>query len=121
MIRPKRSARLGEFRLEEAILDMLLKARHEGQRIGAAEIGKRTGIFRQPGDPTKGEPASMNDAVATGMLIKPMMPAKRQRQGRSGTDGQGVRPVQLLLADGDDWTDYIPTRQRPLAPGGRQV
>ncbi len=79
MIRPKQFARMGEFHLEEAILDVLLEARHEGQCLGAAEISKRAGIFRESGDPSKGEPKSMNDAVATGMLIKLMKQGRVQR------------------------------------------
>lgn len=45
-IRPKQFARIGEFHLEEAILDVLLEAKHEHKCIGMAEISKRAGIFR---------------------------------------------------------------------------
>lgn len=65
MIRPKQFARLGEFHLEEAILDVLLEARHEEQCIGAAEISKRAGIFRD-----RGVENIINDAIATGLLVK---------------------------------------------------
>ena len=35
---------MGEFQLEEAVLDVLLDALHENECIGAAEISKRAGI-----------------------------------------------------------------------------
>jgi len=47
MIRPKQLARLGEFHLEEAILDVLLEARHEELCLGAAEISRQAGIYRE--------------------------------------------------------------------------
>lgn len=85
-IRPKQLARLGEFHLEEAVLDVLLDARHEDECIGAAEISKRAGIFREGGG---GDPiASMNDAIATGLLIKLYRAGKveqcEQEGGRGG-------------------------------------
>jgi hypothetical protein len=64
-IRPKQLTRLGEFYLEEAILDILLQAFEEKLCIGAAEISKRSGIFRE-----RGSANIMNDAIATGILIK---------------------------------------------------
>ena len=66
MIRPKQFARMGEFHLEEAILDVLLEAKHEGECIGPAEISKRTGIFRESGWAAK----SGNDNIVWGMLGK---------------------------------------------------
>ena len=64
-IRPKQHARIGQFHLEEAVLDVLLEAKHEGDCIGAAEISRRAGIFRDRGDVN-----IMNDAIATGVLVK---------------------------------------------------
>ncbi len=64
-IRPKQHARMGMFHLEEAVLDILLEAKHEGDCIGAAEISRRAGIFRDRGDVN-----IMNDAIATGVLVK---------------------------------------------------
>ena len=64
-VRPKQQARMGEFCLEEAILDVLLEAKHENECVGAAEISRRAGIFRERG---KGD--MMNDAIVTGMLVK---------------------------------------------------
>ena len=64
-IRPKQHARIGEFHLEEAVLDVLLEAKHEGACIGGAEIGRRAGIY---GD--RGKSDTMNDAIVTGLLVK---------------------------------------------------
>lgn len=64
-IRPKQFARMGEFYLEEAVLDVLLEAKHEGECLGAAEISKRSGIYRERG--TKNLP---NDAIVHGLLTK---------------------------------------------------
>lgn len=86
-IRPKQLARLGEFHLEEAILDVLLEAAHEEECIGAAEISRRAGIFRDGGG-GGGNVAAMNDAIATGMLIKLFNAGKvercQQSPGRGG-------------------------------------
>lgn len=64
-IRPKQLTRIGQFYLEEAILDILLEAKHENECIGAAEISRRAGIFRD-----RGKENIMNDAIATGFLVK---------------------------------------------------
>lgn len=64
-IRPKQHARIGTFHLEEAVLDVLLEAKHEGDCIGAAEISRRAGIFRD-----RGAADTMNDAIVTGLLVK---------------------------------------------------
>lgn len=89
-IRPKQLARLGEFHLEEAVMDVLLDARHEDECIGAAEISKRAGIFREPGG---GDPiAAMNDAIATGLLIKLYRAGKVEQCGQKpGKDTGGWR------------------------------
>ena len=65
-IRPKQMARMGEFNLEEAVLDVLLEAQHEGECIGPAEISRRAGIFREPGHAMKGG----NDYIVWGILGK---------------------------------------------------
>lgn len=85
-IRPKQLSRLGEFHLEEAVLDVLLDTAYEEECIGAAEISRRAGIFRE-GD--GGNPiASMNDAIVTGLLIKLYRAGKveqcEQEGGRGG-------------------------------------
>ena len=61
-IRPKQLSRIGEFHLQEAVLDVLCDAHPEGFGIGAAEISRRTGIYRDPGI------VHMNDAIVTGLL-----------------------------------------------------
>ncbi len=88
-IRPKQHARMGEFHLQEAVLDVLLEAKHENDCIGAAEISRRSGIFREGGDIDRGEPKSMNDAIATGLLIKLMKEGSVQRCPQSGNKRGG--------------------------------
>ena len=64
-LRPKQLSRMGQFYLEEAVLDVLLEARHEGECIGAAEISRKAGIYRE-----RGVVDIMNDAITTGLLVK---------------------------------------------------
>lgn len=84
-IRPKQHARMGQFYLEEAVLDVLLEAKHEGDCIGAADISRRAGIFRD-----RGEVNIINDAITTGVLIKLHDEGRVQRctqpNGRGGWD-----------------------------------
>lgn len=65
-MRPKQMARMGEFHLEEAILDVLLEAWYNQEVLGAAAIGKRAGIFRESGYAKK----AGNDDIVWGMLGK---------------------------------------------------
>lgn len=72
-IRPKQHARLGEFHLEEAVLDVLLEAKHESECLGTKTISERAGIFRESGAGDEGAedaPKQFNDAIVTGILIK---------------------------------------------------
>ena len=65
MIRPKQMARLGEFYLEEAVLDVLSAASQQQEKgVKAAEIGRQAGIF--------GEHATLafGDAIVSGILAK---------------------------------------------------
>ena len=64
-VRPRQLSRMGQFYLEEAVLDVLLEAKHEGECIGAAEVSRRAGIFRD-----RGVVDIMNDAITTGLLVK---------------------------------------------------
>jgi hypothetical protein len=86
-IRPKQLARLGEFHLEEAVLDVLLNAKHEDECLGAAAISRRAGIFREGGG-GGGNVAAMNDAIVTGLMIKLFNAGKVERceqtPGRGG-------------------------------------
>lgn len=79
-IRPKQLARLGQFYLEEAVLDVLLEAKHEGDCIGAAAISRKAGIFRDRGDLD-----IINDAIVTGILIKLHTERRVQRCDQSNT------------------------------------
>ena len=81
-IRPKQLARLGQFYLEEAVLDVLLEAKHEGDCIGAAAISRKAGIFRE-----RGEPDIINDAIVTGVLIKLNTEGRVQRCTQSNNRG----------------------------------
>lgn len=81
-IRPRQLARLGEFHLIEAVLDVLCEAYPNGYGIGAAEISKRTGIFRERGV------VGLNDSIVHG-LINQLFDQKKitkasQRNGKSG-------------------------------------
>lgn len=69
-IRPKQLARIGEFHLEEAVLDVLLAAALADECIGAAEISRRAGIFRDPDRKEDGGVSAGNDFIVTGLLIK---------------------------------------------------
>jgi hypothetical protein len=86
-IRPKQLARLGEFHLEEAVMDVLLEARHENECIGAAEISQRAGIFRQPDTKEDGGVASGNDWIVGGLLIKLRKAGKVERCEQSNGKG----------------------------------
>lgn len=61
-ISPRQYGRMAMFYLEEAVLVVLADNYDEGYGIGAADIGQRTGIYREPGI------AQMNDAIVTGVL-----------------------------------------------------
>lgn len=61
-ISPRQYGRMAMFYLEEAVLIVLTENYDEGFGVGAADIGQRTGIYRDPGI------AQMNDAIVTGVL-----------------------------------------------------
>lgn len=60
--RPRQMARIGEFYLAEAVLDVLCVAYPEGYGLGAADIGRRASIYRDQGI------IQMNDAIVSGLL-----------------------------------------------------
>lgn len=70
-LRPKQTARMGEFHLEESVLDVLLEAYHEGECLGPSAISKRAGIYRKS---AKGDGVTavknMNDTIVMGLLNK---------------------------------------------------
>ena len=91
-IRPKQLARIGEFYLREALLDVLCDAFPEGYGVGAAELSRRTGIYREPAI------INMNDAIVHGLLNQAYSQGKveraEQRNGKGGwklTDGEYER------------------------------
>jgi len=47
IIRPRQLSRMGMFYLQEAVLDVLYEHYNEGYGIGAAEISRRAGIYRE--------------------------------------------------------------------------
>lgn len=81
-IRPKQLTRIGEFHLQEALLDVLCDAYPEGYGIGAAEISRRMGVYRDAGI------VNMNDAIAHGLLNQLHEQKKvvqaQQAKGRGG-------------------------------------
>ena len=76
-------ARIGEFLLKEAVLEFLYEHYPEGYGIGAAEISKRTGIYRD-----RGPSDIMNDAIVIGILNSLHEEGKveriKQESGRGG-------------------------------------
>lgn len=61
-IRPKQLSRIGEFHLQEAVLDVLFQAYPDDVALNPAEISRRAGIYRESGA------AGMNDAIVHGVL-----------------------------------------------------
>lgn len=61
-INPRQYGRLAMFYLEEAVLIVLTDNYEEGFGIGAADIGHKSGIYRDPGV------IKMNDAIVSGVL-----------------------------------------------------
>ena len=61
-IRPKQLTRIGEFYLQEAILDVLCSAHLEEFGLGPADISRRAGVYGKAGV------AGMNDAIVQGFL-----------------------------------------------------
>ena len=90
-IRPKQMARMGEFYLQEAIMDVLLDASYEDDCIGPAEISRRAGVFRE-----RGSEDIMNDAIATGILVKLLDENKVRRcKQDNGKGGWELTPEEF--------------------------
>ena len=63
---PREHALAGMKHLEKAVLGVLREeANQNGECIGAAEISKRAGIYRD-----RGTENIINDAISTGLLVK---------------------------------------------------
>lgn len=61
----KELARVGQGKLEEAVLTVLYEARRTGDAcLGPAEISRRADIFRE-----RGKVNIINDAIVTGLLV----------------------------------------------------
>jgi len=65
MIRTKQFAQIGEFLLQEAVLDVLLDAKRNGEEewVRLSDISKRAGIYRE-------REVFTGDAIAGGLLNK---------------------------------------------------
>lgn len=83
-ISSKQLARMGEFFLAEAMLDVLLAARQNGDCLGPSEISRRAGIFRRD---SSGDLNMMNNAIVGGMLVKLHSEGRVRRCGQPGGKG----------------------------------
>ena len=109
-IRPKQHARMGEFHIEEAVLDVLLEGKYEGECYGAAEISKRAGVFRDGGSKAIDGVKSMNDAIVTGILIKLNLQQRVQRCAQRVTDkGKEIGGWELTDSEFEKRRDDIQT------------
>ena len=70
MLGPQRKACLGMRQLEEAVLEVLVEAKRNGECPSVAEISRRAGIWSGKGDTSKGEPGSMTHSIAWGIVLK---------------------------------------------------
>lgn len=84
-IRPKQLARIGAFYLHEAILDVLCEEYRTEHGLGAADIGRQAGIYREPGV------VHMNDAIVTGCLNELHDQRKVERKPQKGSTRDGWR------------------------------
>ncbi len=80
----RRHGHRGVAHLRVAVMEVLYAAKKKGECIGAAEIGRRAGIFREPGYAVK----QGNDYIVTGVLnslVKDRLLTKcTQANGRPG-------------------------------------
>ena len=104
-IRPKQLARLGEFHLEEAVLDVLLAAALAEECIGAAEVSRRAGIFREPDRKEDGGVSAGNDFIVTGFLIKLRKAGRVERCEQSPGKGGWKLSAAELKRRRDDVVD----------------
>lgn len=61
----KRNSELGQFYLEQAVIEVLYEVYDNSGCLGASEISKKASIYRD-----RGKENIMNDAIVTGILIK---------------------------------------------------
>lgn len=81
-IRPRQLSRMGTFYLQEAVMDILYEHYPEGYGVGAADISKRAGIYRD-----RGPSDIMNDAIVTGILNSLYEEGKVERIEQEGGRG----------------------------------
>lgn len=80
----------GEAFLKEAILQCLLKKYGSGYGVGAAEIGRITGIFRKGG--------TMNDAIVTGCMYMLQQEKRVERCAqKNGSNGWTLTKKEYTL------------------------
>lgn len=90
----KWKARQGEFMLEECVIAVLYDVYRDNICLGAAEISKRAGIFREAGDGDKNNNTkednfkAMNDAIVSGILVK-LRKENRVERGKQENDKGG--------------------------------
>ena len=89
-IQPKQYGRMGMFYLEEAVLDILGDHYPEGGGLGAAEISRRAGIYRD-----RGVSDMMNDAIVTGVLNSLHEQGKVARHEQTEIGRGGWRLTQI--------------------------
>lgn len=80
-IRPKQLSRIGEFHLQEAILDVLCNAYTDEHGIGAAEIGRKAGVYRET------SAVGLNDAMVHGLLNQLHEQGKVEQAPQKNTRG----------------------------------
>lgn len=96
-IRPKQLTRIGEFHLQEALLDVLCDAYPEGYGLGAAEISRRTGIYRE-----RGPAMNMNDAIVHGLLNQAHHQGKVERRAQPNDKGGWILTTEEYERRRDD-------------------
>lgn len=86
---PKQLSRIGTFYLEEAVLDVLLNARHERDCLGPSEISRHAGIFRDRLERAKDGVMVPADGIVWGILGKLLREGRVQRCTQIKRDGGG--------------------------------
>lgn len=95
----KRHGRRGVAHLRVAVMEVLYRAKKNSECLGAAEIGRRADIFREPGYATK----QGNDHIVWGILnslVKDGLITKcEQRSGSGRKDGWELTDAEFQRRD----------------------
>jgi len=76
--------------LQDAVVAAMVEARHAGVNLGAADISRVCGIFREPGARSSGSGmAGLNDAIVTGILLSLQSQGRVERCVRTGCRSRG--------------------------------